>query len=154
MQPVPFRPENLPAGATPFTSGYPVGRSCFPNRNINKQDVLGCKWSRTCRVKRRADHPLTGRFMRRRTWLLALWLVQPALLLAVVTPASPVRLSTFGRPASNISRTLTRASRFVDVPHLNLRSACEQIHLGVPRPENKSQLHHWNRWSRSQPAHS
>ena len=67
--------------------------------------------------------------MRLRSWLLAFWLVLPTVVMAFVTPASPVRLSTFERRASQVSRTLTRASQFADVPHLSLRSACEQIQL-------------------------
>ena len=65
--------------------------------------------------------------MRLCTWLLVLCLVLPMVVTAVVTPASPVRSSTLERRESQVSRTLTRASQFVDVPHLSLRAACEQI---------------------------
>jgi TonB family protein len=67
--------------------------------------------------------------MRLRTWLLVSCLMLPVVVRAAVTPASPVRLSTFERRESQVARTLTRASQFVDVPHLDLRSACEQIQL-------------------------
>jgi len=83
--------------------------------------------------------------MRLRTWLLALWLVLPVVVLAVVTPASPVRPSTFERREMKVSRTLTRASQFADVPHLSLRAACEQIQppeaLTTPDPLFTSASH-------------
>jgi len=83
--------------------------------------------------------------MRLRTWLLALCLVLPVVVTAVVTPASPVRFSTVERRESQVSRTLTRASQFVDVPHLSLRAACEQIQppeaLTTPDPLFSSASH-------------
>jgi TonB family protein len=55
-----------------------------------------------------------------------LLLVLPAVAWAVATP-SHLRLSTFEHRESQVSRTLTRASQFVDVPHLSLQPACEAI---------------------------
>jgi len=67
--------------------------------------------------------------MRSRAWRLVLWLVLPTVAAAVATSSSLVRVSDFERRESQVSRTLIRASQFADVPHLSLRSACEQIQL-------------------------
>jgi TonB family protein len=64
--------------------------------------------------------------MHRRIWPAILWLV-PAVAVAVSTPAPRVRSATFEQRESQISRTLARASQFVDVPHISLRPACEEV---------------------------
>src|ERR1700676_352381 len=64
--------------------------------------------------------------MRSRT-LLSVLLFTVALMASAASPR--LRVSAFERREGQVSRMLTRASQFVDVPHLSLRSACEQIQL-------------------------
>lgn len=47
--------------------------------------------------------------------------------LAVATPTARVRSESFVRREHQVSRTLTRASQFIDVPHISLQRACEEI---------------------------
>jgi TonB family protein len=51
----------------------------------------------------------------------------PVLAAALGTPLPHVPESSFARRESAVSRTLTRASQFVDVPHISLQPACEDI---------------------------
>lgn len=64
--------------------------------------------------------------MYRRIWPAILLLV-PAVTLAVNTAAPRVRSATFEQRESQLSRTLSRASQFVDVPHISSRPACEEV---------------------------
>ena len=65
--------------------------------------------------------------MRRRTLYAALFLVTPALALAVITPPLRPRSDTLAQRESQVSRTLARASQYVGVPHISSRPACEDI---------------------------
>ncbi len=65
--------------------------------------------------------------MRRRIWPAVVLLVLPALTLVVAIPSTRVRSATFEQRERQISRTLTRASQFADVPHLSSRPACEEV---------------------------
>jgi TonB family protein len=62
----------------------------------------------------------------------------PVLASAVRTPLPDAPASSFKQRESTVSRTLTRASQFVDVPHLSLQPACEDIQppeaLTTPNP--------------------
>ncbi|MGD1080487.1 MAG: TonB family protein [Candidatus Sulfotelmatobacter sp.] len=65
--------------------------------------------------------------MRPRIWPAILLLVLPVVAWAVATPSPRMRSETFVQRESQVSKTLTRASQFVDVPHISLRRACEDI---------------------------
>lgn len=56
-----------------------------------------------------------------------LLLCLPVLSSAVATPLPRLRESAFAERDSTISRTLIRASQFVDVPHLSLLPGCAEI---------------------------
>jgi TonB family protein len=64
--------------------------------------------------------------MHHRIWPAILLLV-PTVALAVSTSAPRVRSATFQQRESQLSRTLARASQFVDVPHISLQPACEEV---------------------------
>lgn len=51
----------------------------------------------------------------------------PVLASAVGTPLPRLPASAFKERESTVSRTLTRASQFADVPHLSLQRPCEAI---------------------------
>jgi TonB family protein len=65
--------------------------------------------------------------MRLRPWPAVLLLVLPMLAFAVAIPFPRLRSAPFEQRETQVSRTLTRASQFVDVPHITLRPACEEI---------------------------
>lgn len=46
---------------------------------------------------------------------------------AVATPAVPLQSKNFVRREREVSRVLTRASQFVDVPHSGLQQSCADI---------------------------
>jgi TonB family protein len=61
-------------------------------------------------------------------------LIWPALLLlssvvavAVTTPSPRVQAATLDQRESQVSTTLSRASQFVDVPHISSRPACAEV---------------------------
>jgi TonB family protein len=62
-----------------------------------------------------------------RTWPAVLLLVLPMTAFAVATPSPRLRSGTFEQRESQVSRTLTRASQFVDVPHISSRPACADV---------------------------
>jgi TonB family protein len=62
-----------------------------------------------------------------RTWPAVLLLVLPMTALAVATPSPRLRSGIFEQRESQVSRTLTRASQFVDVPHISSRPACADV---------------------------
>ncbi len=62
-----------------------------------------------------------------RTWPAVLLLVLPAVALAMVTPSTSLRSATFEQRESQVSRTLTRASQFVDVPHISSSPVCADV---------------------------
>lgn len=62
-----------------------------------------------------------------RTWPAVLLLVLPMTALGVATPSPRLRSGTFEQRESQVSRTLTRASQFVDVPHISSRPACADV---------------------------
>ncbi len=79
--------------------------------------------------------------MRRRTWpaILVLTLVPPAALAVGTPPPRPLSATReFEQRESRMSRTLTRASQFVDVPHISSQPACEDVQppeaLATPDP--------------------
>jgi TonB family protein len=51
----------------------------------------------------------------------------PAVVLAASTPSARVRSATLEQRESQMSRSLTRASQFVDVAHVSSRPACEEV---------------------------
>lgn len=64
--------------------------------------------------------------MLRRIWPAVLLLVMPSVIGALTTsPRS--RSATFEQRERQVSRTLTRSSRFVDVPHISSAPACEDV---------------------------
>jgi TonB family protein len=79
--------------------------------------------------------------MHRRTWPAILFLVPfvasfmapfvalfaPAVVQAASTPALRLQSATLAQRESQMSRTLTRASQFVDVAHVSSRPACEEV---------------------------
>jgi len=64
--------------------------------------------------------------MHRRNWI-AICLTVPAVALAVSTPAPRVRTSTLEQRDRDVSKTLARASQFVDVMHVSSRPSCEDV---------------------------
>jgi len=104
--------------------------------------------------------------MHRRIWPAILVLMVPLIALAVSTPARSWRSGIVERREGRLSRTLARASQFVDVAHVSARPSCEDVQppeaLTTPDPlfaptargkKSNSQFHYWNRWARAQPAH-
>lgn len=65
--------------------------------------------------------------MRRPIWLAALSCSVGLSALAVATTTARVRSEDLVRRESQLSLTSTRASQFVDVPHISLPRACEEI---------------------------
>lgn len=51
----------------------------------------------------------------------------PVVALAVTTPPPTVRSATLEQREREVSRTLRRASQYVDVPHITSRPACEDV---------------------------
>lgn len=76
--------------------------------------------------------------MVRRIWPAVLFLVMPVIALAVSTPAPQVPSAILEQREHQLSRTLTRASQFVDVPHISSQPACEDVQppeaLATPDP--------------------
>jgi len=64
--------------------------------------------------------------MHRRIWP-AILVVVSAVALAVSTPAPRVSSVTLAQRERQMSRTLTRASQFVDVRHISSRPDCEEV---------------------------
>lgn len=65
--------------------------------------------------------------MDRRIWLAILVLVVPKVAFAVNTPVPSVRSAAMEQRERQITRTLTRASQYVDVPHISASPACEEV---------------------------
>src|ERR1700733_4574309 len=65
--------------------------------------------------------------MLRRTGTALLLLLIPVCASSVATPLPRLRESAFAQRERAVSRTLIRASQFVDVPHLSLLPGCEDI---------------------------
>jgi len=76
--------------------------------------------------------------MLRRIWPVVLFLVMPVITLAVSTSAPGPRSATIEQRELRVSRTLTRASQFVDVPHISSQPDCEDVQppeaLATPDP--------------------
>jgi TonB family protein len=64
--------------------------------------------------------------MRHPIWL-AFLLLSPVVAVAVTTPSPRERAATLDQRESQVSTTLSRASQFVDVPHISSRPACEEV---------------------------
>jgi TonB family protein len=64
--------------------------------------------------------------MQLRIWP-AILVVVPTIALAVSTPALRSPSATLAQRENQASRTLTRASQFVDVPHISSRPDCEEV---------------------------
>ena len=64
--------------------------------------------------------------MRHPIWL-ALLLLSSVVAVAVTTPSPRVQAATLDQRESQVSTTLSRASQFVDVPHISSRPACEEV---------------------------
>ena len=58
---------------------------------------------------------------------LCIALLLPAVVLAASTPAPHFRSATLEQRENQMSKTLTRASQFVDVMHVSSRPSCEQV---------------------------
>jgi TonB family protein len=69
--------------------------------------------------------------MRPRIWLAALWLLLPVVASAVSTPPRP-QSATFKEAEGQVSKTLARASQFVDVRHISSRPGCEAVQAPEP----------------------
>ena len=64
--------------------------------------------------------------MLRRIWPV-LFLALPAVTLAASTQASRLRPATLEQHERDLSKTLSRASQFSDVPHVSSRPSCEDV---------------------------
>ena len=64
--------------------------------------------------------------MHRHNWF-AICLLVPAIGMAVSTPAPRVSSSTVEQRESRVSKTLARASQFVDVAHVSSQPSCEDV---------------------------
>jgi TonB family protein len=62
-----------------------------------------------------------------RTWPAILILAAPVIALAATTTVPTVRSATLEQHDRQVSRTLTRAAQYVDVPHISSRPACEDV---------------------------
>jgi TonB family protein len=75
--------------------------------------------------------------MHRRNWPAILLLV-PAVAMAVSTPAPRLRSATLEQRERQVSKTLARASQFVDVTHVSSQPSCEDVRppqaLATPDP--------------------
>lgn len=58
---------------------------------------------------------------------LAVLLLSSVVAGAVTTPSPRVQAATLDQRESQVSTTLSRASQFVDVPHISSRPACEEV---------------------------
>ena len=65
--------------------------------------------------------------MHRRIWPAILVLMVPMIALAVSTPARSWRSGIVEQREGKLSRTLARASQFVDVAHVSSRPSCEDV---------------------------
>jgi TonB family protein len=65
--------------------------------------------------------------MHGRIWPAILWLMIPVAAAAVNTSAPRLRSDPFEQRERRVSRTLARASQFVDVAHISSRPACEDV---------------------------
>ena len=78
--------------------------------------------------------------MHRRTWP-AVFLLVPAVALAVSTSMPRVRPATLEQRENQMSRTLARASQFVDVGHVSSRPSCAEVEppeaLATPDPSSR-----------------
>src|SRR5580700_10090027 len=61
----------------------------------------------------------------------AILLLTPLSALAATTEAPRVQSANLEQRARHLSRTLSRGSQFIDVPHTNWRSSCEQVQAPV-----------------------
>jgi TonB family protein len=62
-----------------------------------------------------------------RNWPAILFLMLPAITFAVATPSTNSSLASLEQRERVMARTLTRASQYVDVPHISSRPACEDV---------------------------
>lgn len=67
-----------------------------------------------------------------RVWLAAQLSLMPLAALAMGTPAARPQSATLGLRESKVSKPLARASQFVDMPHVSLQPACEDVHPPEP----------------------
>ncbi|PYX48466.1 MAG: hypothetical protein DMG79_11705 [Acidobacteria bacterium] len=65
--------------------------------------------------------------MNRRIWPAILVLTIPVIALGVTTPASRLQSAKIAQRENEISRTVARASQFVDVAHISSRPSCEDV---------------------------
>jgi TonB family protein len=65
--------------------------------------------------------------MFRRNWPAIFFLTLPAISLAVVAPSTNSSLANLEQRERVMARTLTRASQYVDVPHVSSRPACADV---------------------------
>jgi TonB family protein len=67
--------------------------------------------------------------MHPRIWPAILVLMVPMIALAAITPARSWRSGIVEQREGRLSRTLARASQFVDVAHVSSRPSCEDVQL-------------------------
>jgi TonB family protein len=72
------------------------------------------------------------KMMRDGVWLAVLWSTLSLAALANTTASPGPQSATLALRESRVSRTLARASQFVDVPHVTLQPACEDIRPPEP----------------------
>ncbi len=70
--------------------------------------------------------------MRDVVWLAVLWSMLSLAALAITTASPGPQSATLALRESRVSKTLARASQFVDVPHVTLQPACEDIRPPEP----------------------
>lgn len=85
--------------------------------------------------------------MSRRNWPAILLLILPAAVLADDTVVLPSHAATFTQREHQLSRNLTRAEQFADVPHISTTPPCENVEppealttpdpLFLPAPQGK-----------------
>jgi len=68
----------------------------------------------------------SSKLMHRRNWP-AILLFVPVVALAVTTPAPRVRAANLEQRERLVSKTLARASQFVDVAHISSRPSCAEV---------------------------
>jgi TonB family protein len=99
---------------------------------VTKAYLRALHWSNICE-HRQGRTPTEGERLRvkdsmlRRIWPAVLLCCLTAVAVAASTPVAPANSTTLAQRENQVSRTLTRASEFVAVPHISPLPDCEDV---------------------------